>query len=76
MKKNVRFALDNFPLKLEPQTPYLGQHGIQWKLDQTMKTLGIQEGLTWEESKLVQRFDPCISDSIGFFIAKFIKTKK
>lgn len=61
----VKYALETLPLKLVEQFPFLGKTGL------TGKT-----GLSNEEAALVQRFDPVECDSIGFFIAKFVKIKK
>jgi hypothetical protein len=84
-----RFALDTYPqLKLVPQEPHVGGPGLTWNMDNQKQekvtekfdvdeltdcAKGVQKGLSEEESKLVQRFDPSTSDTIGFFIAKFIK---
>jgi 16S rRNA C967 or C1407 C5-methylase (RsmB/RsmF family) len=59
----VRLALDNFALQLEPQKLWLGSPGLSFNLSE-------------DEQKLCQRFDPSVSDTIGFFIAKFTKLKK
>lgn len=75
-EEQVAWALKSFPcLKLDKQTPHLGGPGLpNW-------------GLSDDECQLVQRFDPtkvnamdtersqCNEDTIGFFIAKFIKKK-
>ncbi|XP_031560428.1 tRNA (cytosine(72)-C(5))-methyltransferase NSUN6-like isoform X2 [Actinia tenebrosa] len=69
----VAWVLTNFPcMHLCPQNPFLGSPGLA------------HCGLTDEERRLVQRFDPttthstpprepCDVDTIGFFIAKFVK---
>lgn len=59
----VKYALDNLPLELSPQHPVVGQKGLSGKC-----------GLTEPQADLLQRFDPVGCDTIGFFIAKFIKT--
>ncbi|KAF1326972.1 Methyltransferase nsun6, partial [Globisporangium splendens] len=61
----VRHALDNYPLMLEPQSVHIGDTGL------------LNQGLSAEEAALVQRFDPSNSDldTMGFFCAKFTKTK-
>lgn len=64
-------------MKLEVQPIFIGSKGLTWEekfSDQQREQLGIGKSLTKEESELVQRFNPTSSDSIGFFIAKFIKT--
>ncbi|KAK2076231.1 hypothetical protein QBZ16_001163 [Prototheca wickerhamii] len=68
---NVRWLLDSYPnVRLVPAEPRIAGPGLQ----------GL---LTAEEASLVQRFDPGVQpaqeqgthalDSIGFFIAKFVK---
>ena len=71
----VRYALDKWPkLKLIPQQPHLGGAGL----------VGKAEGLlSEEEAQWVQRFDPGVwgdnmddrssDDTIGFFIAHFVR---
>lgn len=61
----VRHALDNYPLQLVPQSVHIGDSGL------------LNQGLSAEEAALVQRFDPSNSalDTMGFFCAKFTKTK-
>ncbi|XP_068753417.1 tRNA (cytosine(72)-C(5))-methyltransferase NSUN6-like [Montipora capricornis] len=72
----VQWALKSFPcLSLERQTPHLGDPGLP------------NCGLLNDECRLVQLFDPAKSykdkanengnnlDTIGFFIAKFIKQR-
>ncbi|DAZ96250.1 TPA: hypothetical protein N0F65_012553 [Lagenidium giganteum] len=61
----VRHALDNHPLRLEPQHVHIGDTGL------------LSQGLSEEEARLVQRFDPSNTtlDTMGFFCAKFTKTK-
>lgn len=60
----VRHALDNYPLRLEPQKPHLGESGL------------LNQGLDKTEAAMVQRFDPSSAelDTMGFFCAKFTKT--
>jgi 16S rRNA C967 or C1407 C5-methylase (RsmB/RsmF family) len=62
----VRFALDSFPLQLEPQVPHVGQKGLLFAVPSP-------KSLSEKEAELVQRFDPAVSNTIGFFIAKFTK---
>ncbi|CAK4083038.1 unnamed protein product [Aphanomyces euteiches] len=60
----VRHALDTYPLELVAQTPFLGETGLT------------NQVLSPEEAARVQRFDPSSSsDTMGFFCAKFIKTR-
>ncbi|TMW61604.1 hypothetical protein Poli38472_012795 [Pythium oligandrum] len=63
-ERMVRYALDNFPLRLEPQPIHVGDTGLT------------NQGLTEAEAALVQRFDPSNEtlDTMGFFCAKFTKT--
>eukprot|EP00053_Salpingoeca_punica_P009534 m.85385 g.85385 ORF g.85385 m.85385 type:complete len:481 (-) comp15052_c0_seq3:585-2027(-) len=58
----VAWALATFPhLQLAPQSPYLGEPGLQCP------------GLTAEQCALLQRYCPTgRADTIGFFIAKFL----
>lgn len=78
-ENQVAWMLKTFPaLSLSPQTPHVGGVGLPGTL------------LTEQQQKLVQRFDPVVStyndaeeksktfdiDTIGFFIAKFVKSKK
>eukprot|EP00741_Cyanophora_paradoxa_P004171 tig00000786_g4052.t1 len=61
----VRHALDTFPLRLEPAEPRVGGPALP------------NAGLSEEEARLVQRFDPSDgsgSDLPGFFLARFTKT--
>uniref|UniRef100_A0A7S2ZNZ9 SAM-dependent MTase RsmB/NOP-type domain-containing protein n=4 Tax=Rhodosorus marinus TaxID=101924 RepID=A0A7S2ZNZ9_9RHOD len=59
---NVRFALDEFPLKLEKPKIRLGGVGVEGM------------GLSDEERELVQRFEPWgRHDTPGFFCARFRK---
>ncbi len=61
----MRWLLDTFPLQLVKQHPHVGGIGLP------------DIGLSNDERKLVQRFDPGVDhecDSAGFFIAKFTKT--
>lgn len=72
-EKLVAWALRTFEnLKLEPQTPHIGGCGR------------CCDGLTEEDLKKLQYFDPCVSshedtiktvdnDTIGFFMARFTK---
>lgn len=61
----VRHALDNYPLRLEPQSVHIGDSGL------------LNQGLSAAEAALVQRFDPSNTtlDTMGFFCAKFTKTQ-
>ncbi|KAM9839624.1 tRNA (cytosine(72)-C(5))-methyltransferase NSUN6 isoform 1-T2 [Aulostomus maculatus] len=78
-EEQVAWALDTFPcLTLQPQEPHIGAEGM------------LGAGLSPEQLRLLQRFSPELSwdqidptaplsrrangDSIGFFIAKFLKT--
>ena len=75
-ENQVAWILQTFPeLSLSSQTPHLGGTGLPGSL------------LTERQQKLVQRFDPVSvldddesknydRDTIGFFIAKFIKSEK
>lgn len=72
---NINFVLHKFKsMQLVPQTPHLAGPGLT---GQYMHEDGYQE--EWlspgsAQADLVQRFDPCsMSDTIGFFIAKFRK---
>lgn len=66
----VRYALDTYKfLSLAPQHPRVGGPGLLGRCE-------LSDGYTEEwlrpgEEELVQRFDPSVSDTIGFFIAKF-----
>ncbi|KAK6165523.1 hypothetical protein SNE40_022438 [Patella caerulea] len=70
----IEWALENFPqLKLIKQTPHVGGQGIKGG-----------NNLSEDQLNLLQRFDPsilqsdsltCDTDTIGFFIAKFIKSQ-
>lgn len=58
----IRFALDEFPLKLEKPKIRLGEVGVEGM------------GLSDEERELVQRFEPWgRHDTPGFFCARFRK---
>ena len=67
----VARILNSFPeMKLVPADPLLGRPGI------------LVEGLSKDDAMMVQRFLPCCNsnsgvdvDTIGFFIAKFLKCK-
>lgn len=61
----VKYALDNYPLELVPQSVHIGDTGL------------LNQGLTPEQAALVQRFDPSNRelDTMGFFCAKFVKTR-
>ncbi|XP_047424015.1 tRNA (cytosine(72)-C(5))-methyltransferase NSUN6 isoform X2 [Mugil cephalus] len=78
-EEQVAWALETFPcLKLQPQEPHIGAEGMPGA------------GLSPEQRGLLQRFSPELSwdqteaaaplprradgDTIGFFIAKFLKT--
>ncbi|XP_026217791.1 tRNA (cytosine(72)-C(5))-methyltransferase NSUN6 isoform X2 [Anabas testudineus] len=77
-EEQVAWALDTFPcLRLQPQEPHIGAEGM------------LGAGLSPEQLRLLQRFRPELSwdetemtaplpcrasrDTIGFFIAKFLK---
>ncbi|KAM4534127.1 tRNA (cytosine(72)-C(5))-methyltransferase NSUN6 isoform 2-T2 [Odontesthes bonariensis] len=77
-EEQVAWALDTFPcLTLQPQDPHIGSEGM------------LGAGLSPEQLRLLQRFSPELSwdqtetttplpcradrDTIGFFIAKFLK---
>ncbi|XP_068160037.1 tRNA (cytosine(72)-C(5))-methyltransferase NSUN6 isoform X2 [Antennarius striatus] len=77
-EEQVAWALDSFPcLTLQPQEPHIGAEGM------------LGAGLSPEQLRLLQRFSPELSwdqggiegplpsradrDTIGFFIAKFLK---
>ncbi|XP_068604199.1 tRNA (cytosine(72)-C(5))-methyltransferase NSUN6 [Brachionichthys hirsutus] len=77
-EQQVTWALDSFPcLSLQPQEPHIGAEGM------------LGAGLSPEQLRLLQRFSPELSwdqtgteaplpsradgDTIGFFIAKFLK---
>ncbi|OQR99521.1 hypothetical protein THRCLA_06487 [Thraustotheca clavata] len=63
-EKMVAHALKEYPLELVPHTPVLGERGLT------------NQGLSADQAALVQRFDPSSDiDTMGFFCAKFIKTK-
>ncbi|XP_078090817.1 tRNA (cytosine(72)-C(5))-methyltransferase NSUN6 [Mustelus asterias] len=89
-EEQVAWALDSFPcLRLQPQEPHLGEEGM------------MGAGLSHDQRKLLQRFDPsrvtkeggsvsssdlnssqrahliksANRDTIGFFIAKFVKVQ-
>ncbi|RHZ24104.1 hypothetical protein DYB37_012427, partial [Aphanomyces astaci] len=60
----VAHALDAYPLELVGQSPVLGEPGL------------LNQGLSADQAAKVQRFDPAsASDTMGFFCAKFVKTK-
>ncbi|XP_027861350.1 putative methyltransferase NSUN6 isoform X3 [Xiphophorus couchianus] len=78
-EEQVAWALNTFPcLSLQPQEPHIGSEGM------------LGAGLSPEQLRLLQRFSPELSweqtdttapltcradtDTIGFFIAKFLKT--
>eukprot|EP00744_Colponema_vietnamica_P009812 GILI01013924.1.p1 GENE.GILI01013924.1~~GILI01013924.1.p1 ORF type:complete len:462 (+),score=52.99 GILI01013924.1:42-1388(+) len=63
-EENVRFAIDNLPLKLVPCEPSISESAAK-AADST---------LTDAEKRMVQRFDPSgPEDCNGFFIARFMK---
>jgi 16S rRNA C967 or C1407 C5-methylase (RsmB/RsmF family) len=65
---NVGWALATFPcLTLAPHGPRLGGPGL------TAPAAGGEAWLTAEQAALVQRFSPDVSDTIGFFVARFEK---
>ncbi|CAI5740420.1 unnamed protein product [Hyaloperonospora brassicae] len=62
----VHHALETYPFELVPQQEaHLGNRGLQG------------QGLSDHEASLVQRFDPsdAVLDTMGFFCAKFVKTR-
>ena len=61
----VRWVIDNFPfMKLIPIDIQIGQPGLD------------NAGLSPSERMMVRRFDPnTVIDTMGFFVAKFQKTK-
>ncbi|KAF0715790.1 Aste57867_3159 [Aphanomyces stellatus] len=60
----VQHALATYPLELMDQSPVLGERGL------------LNQGLTPDQAAKVQRFDPAsAADTMGFFCAKFTKTK-
>lgn len=69
-EQNVRYVLAQHPaMALVEQQPYLGKPGLQCSLGSPR-----EEYLTPEQANLVQRFNPDDElDTIGFFIAKFVK---
>lgn len=65
----MRYILDRYGsfLQLVAAEPRVGGEGLVGSCDD-------QQWLTQEEASLVQRFDPSgDQDTIGFFIAKFIR---
>eukprot|EP00879_Flechtneria_rotunda_P024535 GHRR01026013.1.p1 GENE.GHRR01026013.1~~GHRR01026013.1.p1 ORF type:complete len:345 (+),score=106.45 GHRR01026013.1:400-1434(+) len=66
-EENVRYVLDKWPqMRLVEQPLKLAGSGL----------VDPERWLTPAEAALVQRFDPCDpEDTIGFFIAKFVKLK-
>ncbi|KDO27446.1 hypothetical protein SPRG_07034 [Saprolegnia parasitica CBS 223.65] len=63
-EKMVAHALKEYPLELVPQSPIVGAPGL------------LDMGLSPEDAAKVQRFDPSDAiDTMGFFCAKFTKTK-
>lgn len=84
-EENVRYLLDAYPfMRLVHHSPRLGQPGLtqpwDWeaycRVAGSGSTAGSTSGawLTAEEAAMVQRFDPSADeDTIGFFIAKFMK---
>ena len=70
---NISFVLQKFKnMQLVPQTPHVAGSGLT---GQYIHEDGFrEEWLLPAQAELVQRFDPCsMSDTIGFFIAKFLK---
>ncbi|KAK9742254.1 hypothetical protein RND81_03G159000 [Saponaria officinalis] len=66
----VRYALDNYSfLALAAQHPKIGGPGLVGRCE--MSDGYVEEWLRPGEEDLVQRFDPSLTDTIGFFIAKF-----
>lgn len=70
---NVRFLLDRWPeLKLTSQKTHLGDVGLTHRDGHGLP----YDTLTPAEAEMVQRFDPGgKEDTIGFFMARFYKTK-
>ena len=59
-------------MQLVPQTPHLAGSGLTGQY--THEDGYREEWLLPAQADLVQRFDPCrMSDTIGFFVAKFCK---
>ncbi len=69
----MRYTLDTHPfMHLVPQTPPLGGPGLQGEV--ALQGGAMLRLLSADEAALVQRFDPSAAlDTIGFFIAKFVK---
>ncbi|KAL9230256.1 hypothetical protein vseg_005633 [Gypsophila vaccaria] len=66
----VRYALDTYSfLSLAAQHPKVGGPGLVGRCE--MSDGYVEEWLKPGEEDLVQRFDPSLTDTIGFFIAKF-----
>lgn len=66
----VRYALDAYKfLSLAPQHPKVGGPGLVGSFE--FSDGYVEEWLRSGEEELVQRFDPSLLDTIGFFIAKF-----
>ncbi|GMH12451.1 hypothetical protein Nepgr_014292 [Nepenthes gracilis] len=66
----VRYALDTYKfLSLAPQHPSVGGPGLIGSYN--FSDGHVEEWLRPSEAELVQRFDPSLVDTIGFFIAKF-----
>ena len=73
---NVRWLLDtHLDMQLVQQAPRLGLPGLAGTVRLPDGTL--QQLLSEAEAALVQRFDPSAElDTIGFFIAKFVKRRE
>lgn len=70
---NVRYILDKYPfLKLVQSDCHLGGPGLQGSVDAGGY---VYELLKPDEAVMVQRFDPDFEglDTMGFFIAKFVR---
>ncbi|KAK9816959.1 hypothetical protein WJX72_007474 [[Myrmecia] bisecta] len=75
-ERNVRHVLDKYPcMSLVPQALTLSGPGLTGGI--THADGEQEQWLTPDEARLVQRFDPADAelDTIGFFVAKFVKAK-
>lgn len=62
-------------MALGAQSPKIGGPGLTHPAGVIEMSEGSKTWLSQEESVMVQRFDPCDEgDTIGFFIAKFVKS--
>ncbi|XP_070566096.1 tRNA (cytosine(72)-C(5))-methyltransferase NSUN6-like [Ptychodera flava] len=71
----VEWALRQFPeLRLEKQSPHIGEGGIKGTSLQKEQRASLQR---WDPASHRENLEreklPCDSDTIGFFIAKFVK---